>query len=443
MNVSQGTNYLQPEYDYSATMYSSIFSRLSYDYKAKYFLDLTWRRDGSSLFGKNKRYANFWSAGAMWNIKKESFMNDFDWVNNLQLKVSYGTTGNSSISNYLSYGTIGTSSVYNGNSTWALSGVQNDDLTWETLKTFNIAINTHLFNSLDLDLEFYNKTTSDMLLEVPYSYSTGFASGWGNVGKMRNRGIDLTIGYDILNNDNFYFNVTGNFNYNKNEILDLYEGRDSYTVANTGMRYEVGHDVGEYYSVRYAGVDPATGKQLWLDKNGNITGNYSDDDSVMTGKSMYAPWSAGLQLNFSWKNLSLNAMFSGVFGKWLLNNQRYFIENSNFSSNTNQVVGMLNMWTTPGQKTEIPKAGETLQFDTHLIENASFVRLKDLQLSYSLSKKILKKTNILSGVRFYAKGRNLLTFTKYKGFDPEVDDNIALSNYPNTKQYIFGVEFTF
>jgi hypothetical protein len=163
----------------------------------------------------------------------------------------------------------------------------------------------------------------------------------------------------------------------------------------------------------------------------------------MTGKSMYAPWSAGLQLNFSWKNLSLNAMFSGVFGKWLLNNQRYFIENSNFSSNTNQVVGMLNMWTTPGQKTEIPKAGETLQFDTHLIENASFVRLKDLQLSYSLSKKILKKTNILSGVRFYAKGRNLLTFTKYKGFDPEVDDNIALSNYPNTKQYIFGVELTF
>lgn len=441
--VSQGTKYEQPGYGLTESSFNSYFGRITYDYKEKYSVEGTVRRDGSSLFGPDKRYATFYSVGGMWNLKKENFLKKTDWLNSLQLRVSYGTTGNSGINEYLADSYIKTSSLYNGKPTWYISNVENRELTWETIESLNIGVSARFFDKLNVEVEFYNKNTKDMLLEIPYSYATGFGSGWGNVGTMRNRGVDVTLSYDILNSKDFYLNVSGNFNYNKNEITELFGGRDEFVVANTGIKYQVGKALGDFYYVRFAGVDPATGKQLWLDKNDKLTTQFSQDDAVFTGKQRYAPFAAGLQLDFAWKGIAVNANFSGIFGKWVINNQRYFIENANFSNDQNQTRRMLEMWTTPGQITSIPKAGETMQFDTHLLENASFVRLKNLQISYTFPQSWMNKTGFLSGLRVYAVGRNLFTITKYTGYDPEVDSNLQLGNYPNSRQFSFGIELTF
>ena len=234
--LSQGTKTNTPSQSFSETVYNSYFARLSYDYNSKYFVDASWRLDGSSLFGKNKRYANFYSIGAMWDIKREDFMQNASWLQDLRLKASYGTTGNSGIGQYLAYGTIGTYGVnYDGTTGWGVGNPSNDDLTWETIETLNIGITGRMWNFLNVSAEFYNKMTRDMLMEIPYSYTTGHGGGWGNVGNMLNRGIDVEFGFDVVQTQNTYFNIKTNFNYNYNEITELFGGRDKYTIANTGI----------------------------------------------------------------------------------------------------------------------------------------------------------------------------------------------------------------
>ena len=240
--------------------------------------------------------------------------------------------------------------------------------------------------------------------------------------------------------------ATLNFAYNKDKITKLFAGRDHFTVENTGLEYTVGHSCGEYKQVRWAGVDPATGRPMWYDKNGELTDVYNDDDAVLTGKSYYAPWSGGLNIDFYWKRWSLQAQFSGVFKKYMTNNDMYFWTNMTNISTRNKAADILyNVWRQPGDIAKYP-AVEYWEnhFDTRMLENASFVRLKGITLSYSLSDKLLQNLgNVLTGVRVYVTGRNLLTWTKYKGWDPEVNSNVSLGRYPNSRQVSAGIEITF
>ena len=434
-----------PSHSKSDRVFNSYFATFGYSFREKYFVDASFRRDGSSLFAEDHRWGNFWSAGAMWDITKERFMKDAKWMNKLQLKASYGSVGNSSgLSPYMAMGLVGTGPLYNGVGGTAIANPANPDLTWEVVKSTNIAINTRMFDRLNLDVEFYNRETEDMLMDIPYSYTTGFSGGWGNVASMRNRGVDVTAGIDIMKD--FYgidWNISANVNYNENEITSLFNGMDEYVIANTGLKLQVGKPFGEYFYTRWAGVDPRDGYNMWYDKNGNITKQYSDDDAVFTGKQRYAPWSGGLGTRFAWKGLSIGADFSFVYGQYMLNNERWFTENPQFASKDNQTVDMLTMWQKPGDITNISTPESPMQFDTHLLEDASFMRLKNLTVSYSLPKEWMRKTHFMGGCRVYFVGRNLLTFTKYKGYDPEVDSNVQLGNYPNTKQYSVGLELTF
>lgn len=442
-NVNQGVEYNQPGYNFSETAQNSFFIRFSFDFDNKFYIDATFRTDGSSLFGQDNRYANFYSFGAMWNVTSEYYMKNVKWINNLQVKASYGTMGNSGISNYLSYGLTESGRQYDGIGGWYLSSLSNPCLTWETLESLNIGVNATLFKVLTFNVEFYNKLTKNMLMYIPYSFQTGFSGGWGNVGNMRNRGLDVEFKYDILQNKDWYLNVSFNMNYNKNEITELFDGRNEFVDGRSGLKYEVGKSYGDFYVVKYVGVDPTTGKQLWYDKEGNITNVYSESNAVFLGKQRYAPWSGGLNINFSWKGITLYASFSGVLGKYIENYDRYFIENPGFADESNMTKRMMNIWTTPGQITDIPKAGEPIKHDSRWIDNASFIRLKNLQLTYLFPKQLISKTKVFSGLKIYAIGRNILTFTQYKGYDPEVDNSIASGNYPNSKQYIIGIEFTF
>ena len=443
--LSHGTTPQNPTASIQKKVMNSYFARGEYNYAEKYYLDLSFRTDGSSVFGKNNRWASFFSVGTMWNIKKENFMQSAEWLNELSLKASYGTTGNSAFSGDPYYPSLGLVEVgkYQGGSAFGISSVQNDNLTWEKQKSLNIGISTRMFNRLDLSVDFYNKVTSDMLMTIPYSYTTGHGSGWGNIGSMYNRGFEVSVQYELFNTKDFYWSIAGNINYNKNQITELFGGRSEYVLPNTGIKYQVGESLGDFYYVRWVGVDPEDGQQIWLDDKGNETKEYSDNYAVFTGKNQYAPWSGGFNTRLSWKGFSVDANFSFMLGKYLINNDRYFVENPNFVGQFNQSVEMANMWTTPGQITDIPAANSTRQFDTHLLENASFMRLKNLTISYSFPESLLSKVGFIKGVRIFGVGRNLWTVTQYKGADPEIDSNLQLGKYPNTRQFAVGAELTF
>ena len=429
----------------SESTFNSYFARLSYSFDNKYYVDASWRLDGSSRFGTGNKYANFYSIGAMWDIKREEWMQGASWIQDLRLKASYGTTGNASIGDYEWIGTVGSLGFYNGNAAWTLGNAENENLTWETVEALNIGVSARLWNFMDLSVEFYNKVTHDLLMPIPYSMTTGHTYGAGNAGSMLNRGVDVDLSFDIVQTRDIYFNVKTNFNYNKNEITELFGGRDEYTLPNTGISYQTGYPYGEFYMPRSAGVDPRDGMQLWYDQNGNITKTFSTEYSVMTGKQQFAPWSGGVQLNFQYKGLYVGADFTWVAGKWTINNDRFFLTNPSMIATMNGASEMLNIWTTPGQQTSIPSVDSPIQSQVSdlLVEDASFLRLKNLQVSYEFPKKWMERTGFISGFRIYAIARNLFTVTKYTGYDPEVDANLQLGVYPNSRQFMIGAEFTF
>ena len=432
-----------PSQSISEEVRNSWFGMLNYSYGDRYYVDLSIRRDGSSLFAKDHRWGTFGAAALMWNVTGEKFMEPLKkWLNDLQFKVSYGSTGNSGISPYMALGLIGAGGSYNGGTIMAPVQPGNDELTWETVKTFNIGISGRVLNRVDFDLEYYDKRTSDMLMAVPFSYTTGYGSTWGNVAELGNKGFDFSIGVDIIKNKNWYWNIKVNGNYNSNKVTKLFQGRDSYASGDF-MQLEVGHPYGEFYMVRWSHVDPADGQSVWLDKNGNETKVYSADNRVQTGKNSISPWSGGLTTTVSWKGLQLDVQFTGMFDRYMWNNERFLIENPINASGANMTTNMLNMWMKPGDITDVPAADCIRQLDTQFLENASFVRLKLLQLSYTLPQKWMNATHFIKGAKIFFTGRNLLTFTGYSGYDSEVNSSVTLGNYPNTRQYSFGAQITF
>ena len=425
--------------------FNSFFATLSYDFAGKYYLDASYRADGSSKFAPGHRWGHFYSVGGMWDLKKENFLKDVDWLDNLQARATYGLVGNSTgAGSYDYYGLFGTGSMYNGQSSMGISNPSNSTLTWEKVGSFNAGVSFGFLDRVVLNVDAYRRKTTDMLMEIPFSYTTGFGGGMGNIGAMVNKGFDADVNVKILKSNDFDWTFKANVNYNKNEITELFAGRDEYIIANTGLKLEVGKPYGEFYMVEFAGVDPRDGKPMWYDIDGNLTKVYNEErDSKFTGKQRFAPWSGGFGTSFSWKGLSITADFAWQAGKYMTNNDNYFLKNANQGTSSNQAVDMLNIWTKPGDITDIPKYGEQVQFDTHLLEDASFLRMKNLIVQYSFPEKWMKATKGIQNAKVFFVGRNLFTATKFSGYDPEPDINLVKFNYPNTRQFVFGMELTF
>ena len=425
--------------------FNSFFATMSYDFAGKYYLDASYRADGSSKFAPGHRWGHFYSVGGMWDLKKENFLKDVDWLDNLQARATYGLVGNSTgAGSYDYYGLFGTGSMYNGQSSMGISNPSNSTLTWEKVGSFNAGVTFGFLDRVVLNVDAYRRKTSDMLMSIPFSYTTGFGGGMGNIGAMVNKGFDADINVKLLKTSDIDWTFKANVNYNKNEITELFAGRDEYIIANTGLKLEVGKPYGEFYYVEYAGVDPRDGKPMWYDIDGNLTKVYNEErDSKFTGKQRYAPWSGGFGTTFSWKGLSVTADFAWQHGKYMINNDNYFMKNANQGTSYNQAVDMLNIWTKPGDITDIPKYGEQIQFDTHLLEDASFLRMKNLIVQYSFPKKWMQATKGIQNAKVFFVGRNLFTATKFSGYDPEPDINLVKFNYPNTRQFVFGMELTF
>ena len=427
----------------SEATYLSFFGRAEYNYSNKYYADFSVRRDGSSKFGKDARWANFWSAGAMWNLKSEDFLKDIDWLTNLQLIASIGTSGNSSIPNYDHTALFAAGPQYSGKTGIAPYSRGNENLTWEKLMTTNIGVKIGLFDRLNLNVEFYNKKTTDMLMEVPVTFGNGFNTKWDNIGAMINRGVEFDVDADIIRTKDFTWNVSANASYNHNEITELYNGLDEYEISTTGLLLKVGHSYGEFHAVRYAGVNPANGDALWYTKDGELTNRFSNEDRVLLGKSYVAPWQGGFGTTFSYKGIQLSALFSWVADRWMMNNDRFFDESNGTYAVYNQSAKLLNRWQKPGDITEIPRDGVQTQLDSHLVEDASFMRLKNLSLSYTFPQSLLKKTKVIERAKVFGQAQNLLTFTKFTGLDPESNLNMYRASYPLSRQFSFGIEVTF
>lgn len=457
MNLQQG---LQEKYSvsesFSQSKFLSFFGRVDYALMEKYYFDASFRNDSSSRFGRNFRNAQFWAVGGMWKIKREGFMSDVRWVTDLNLKASYGTQGNASLgSDYGHYGLVGSMTKYGDKSATGVGQPENPNLTWENQALLTVGLNGRLFDRLDVNLEFYQRTTSSMLMDVPFSYTTGFSSMTTNVGSLTNTGVDITLAVDILRGKDYFLRASTTFNYNSEKITELFNGMERWEIANTGLAYVVGKPV-SFYAPIFAGIDPEDGCQMWYlpGENKDVTTMDPErvtkqfDETTLTqniGKRLNAPINGGFSIMGGWRGIMLQADFSYVLGKTLLNNDMIFYANpaANLGYNTHKMVQ--DFWTPENTDAKFPdwSKGQTMEFDTHLYENADFLRLKNLQVAYDLPRRFLGNQKVINGLKVSFTGRNLMTVTKFSGVDPEVHGNLTRGRVGASKQYLFGLELTF
>ena len=456
LNFAGATTPNMPTYSSSKYEYLSFFGRVDYALMNKYFFNFTVRNDKSSRFGADNRAANFLSGGVMWRLSDETFMAATkSWLTDLQVKYSVGSTGNSEIGNYSSLG-LTTTTQYNGDAGLVIAQPSNKELGWEKQIQSNVGLTARLFDRVNIDVNYYNRKTKNMLMSTPLAYTTGFSSMTLNVGQLTNNGVEVEVSYDAFRSRDAFINIYANFAYNANKIDKLFNGQQSWDRPSYYLSYVVGKSI-NYYMAEFAGVDKNDGLAMWYTKgnHGNgktvhefnpetMTKTYSNDLLQDVGKSYYPNMNGGFGFTASWKGLSLNADFAFVLNKYMLNiDYQFSTNNDNAKQGFNQSRDMLKMWKKPGDITDIPGLASKNVFDSRVLQNASFLRLKNLTLSYSLPQQWMQATRFFDSVRIYATARNLFTATKYKGGDPEKDGNISVGFYPGTRQYMLGVEVSF
>ena len=440
---------------YSQSNFLSFFGRADYALMNKYYFDASIRNDGCSRFGPENRHATFWALGGMWKMKQESFLLNTPWLNDLNFKVSYGTQGNASIGDYQHYALLASSTNYGESSSLVVGQPSNSGLTWEQQALLTVGFNGRVADRVDFNVEYYNRKTSNMLLEVPYNYTTGFSAIYDNVGGLLNQGVDLTLGVDILRGKDHWLRANATFTYNSEKITELFNDLDRWEMVGYGFAYVVGQPV-SYYAPIYAGVDPTDGAPMWYLPGENVDVPTMDDTKTTkvfdeagltqnTGKRLYAPINGGFSIAGGWRGFSLQADFSYILGSTLFNNDAYFYANPNQFPGYNTTKHVLDYWTPENTTAKFPdwSKGHVMQMDSHCYENADFLRLKNLQVAYNLPKRFLNTQNVINGLKVTFTGRNILTLTNYSGLDPEVDSNLTLGRVGNSKQYLIGLELTF
>jgi TonB-dependent starch-binding outer membrane protein SusC len=444
------------------TKYSflSYFSRVNLDYKAKYLLTLSGRIDGSSRFGKNNRYGVFPAASLGWVLTKESFLADNTTLSFLKLRTSYGLTGNAGIGNFGQLGLYGVGH-YNSESGLIPTQIPNPDLGWESTRQIDFGVDYGFFkNRISGEVDYYVKKTKDLLLNVPVPSTSGFATEMKNIGSVQNKGFEFVLNTNNLTG-RFTWSTSFNFSQNKNEVTNL----GGQTIIDQGSaRYMnvvmVGQPIGVFYGAQYAGVDPSNGDALWYvntkDANGKVidhtttTNNFNDANFVVLGKP--TPDVMGAITNtIGFKGFELSFTFQGVTG-----NKIHLIGDQWMAANgvwyDNQLTSQLASWQKPGDITDVPQArlgwdnGDQSRNSRYLSDGA-YIKLRSFMLSYDLPKKLISRAK-LDRMRVYIQAQNLLTFTKYKGWDPEVstdflNDNITSGcdfySAPQPRSIVFGI----
>jgi TonB-linked SusC/RagA family outer membrane protein len=428
----------------SGRAYYAAMALARYTFNGKYTLNASIRRDGASILPEENRFQNFYSAGVTWNALREDFIADWKAVSDLRVRLSYGTAANADGFPFGDFGYLSLydNGTYTGNPTIVPANAGNNGLTWERIGTLNLGFDFGFFkNRLSGSLDLYNKRGYDNIVTQKLPLETGFRQQDVNAATVRNRGVELMLNADLVRTRDFVWSVGGNVAYNKNEVVDL--GQVNEFPQGTEI-VRVGLPIGSHYVVKWAGVDAATGAPLYYKKDGTVTNTYSDDDLVADFGTYNAPWIGGFNTSVKFKGFSLDALFSFQEGFSRFNNQDFFQLNSAFAlQGFNLRREMLTMWQKPGDVTNIQSSLYQRQFVSKDIQDASFVRFRNLMLAYNFQPSLLDRTRIFSAARIFVQGQNLYTWTKWTGFDPEDDDNIAQYEYPTPRTVTVGLSVSF
>lgn len=431
------------EYGIESSLLSGI-SSFQYNYAAKYYLSASFRVDGSSKFSPSNRWAPFWSVGASWIVSDEDFMQSISWVDLFKIRGSYGTSGNSNIDDYLYMNLYSFGQNYLEEPGSTLSTMGNDDLTWEKNHNADLGFDLKFFKRFNLGLDLYNRKTFDLLLAVPVSMTTGYENQMQNVGSMVNRGVELSLSATVVNTDKFNWTTTLTFAHNHNEITELY-GNDT-IVVSTKIR-TVGESLQTFYLAEWAGVNSADGSPMWYDENGNPTKDYNKARKVIAGNAD-PKFTAGWNNNVTYGNWSLNVMFYCSYGNLIFNQLNNELIADGATTELNQSVEALDYWKEPGDKAKNPKVvqnngSNSNRFSTRYLEDGSYVRLKNIQLSYTIPSQVCEKIK-LSRCMIYAQVQNPFVWTKFSGLDPETRSNgIYYYDYPKQRTFLMGINLGF
>lgn len=471
-NLQGASIYSKPESFKSETKLTSYFGRMNYSYSDKYLASFTLRKDGSSRFGQNNKYGIFPSGALAWKMSNESFIQNLNTFSDLKLRASYGITGSDGIGDYqymnrlASYGvTIGSDYFVGGTEPVNLS---NPNLKWEQTAQTNIGLDMGFFGGrLNSTIDAYKKSTTDALLNVPVGGWWGFSSQRVNSGIIENKGIEFGLSYETIRNDNFSWKSSFNIAYNKQEIVELSDNvkiistntsNPSGTVSGQEFtRLEPGKEMGVLYGYEYAGViktgevyapqplsKPGDPKYADLDGDGKITAT----DRTYLGNTI-PHYIAGLNNDFRYGNFDLNIFFQGAFD-YSVYNMTAMVGESTTS------IDALNRWVvSTNEDTNIPRDGYYKSkygsyVNSKFVEEASYIRLKNVSLGYSIPQSALKEVKFIDSIRLYAIGQNLVTFTNYSGNDPEVNGHsgnnlgggIDFNSFPASRTFILGLKVT-
>ncbi|WP_375585681.1 SusC/RagA family TonB-linked outer membrane protein [Cyclobacterium xiamenense] len=416
----------------------SYFSRINYKLDSKYLMTLSARYDASSRFGRNNKWGLYPAASLGWVVTEESFLTGKEGISLLKLRASYGLTGNADIGDFDHLGLFGPVS-YGLRPGLEPTQIPNPNLTWETTAQFNVGIEFGLFNDrLTGELDYYDKQTNDLLLLVPVPGTTGFETQRQNIGRMQNYGFELVLNSANYADQNFRWNTSLNFARNINRVRELAEGQTSIPPSSSRFLNGIfiGESIGVFYGPRYAGVDPANGDALYYSNEelSETTNDYNEAARMVVGDPN-PDFIAGITNDITYKNLQLSFLFQGVFGNEIYEGGAgFYAANGDWFDNS--TAAQFDRWQNPGDITDIPQARlgncNGCSASSRFISDGSYVRLKTLSLGYNLPSSLVDRMNINSA-RIYLMAQNLLTFTNYMGWDPEVNadylgDTAANSN---------------
>jgi len=449
---------------YTEAALMSYLGHAEYNYAEKYFASASFRRDGSSVFGADNKWGNFYSVGASWRAKQEDFFNDIDWLSDLKFRVSYGTSGNNAgLGRYQALGlwVASDSYLYGTNSGLGHESLSNPELGWEKQKMLNVGVDFgFLKNRISGSVEFFNKTSDDLLYEFPLPSSHGVSGFYSqvtsvmmNLAKVKNQGVEIVLNAVPVQTKDFTWDVSFNFSSNADKILDL-AGDDDITMSDTKKIWKVGESQYEFYMPTWLGVDKTTGAPLWKAGDGT-TSDYSLADYDLQGRA--TPWGFGaLTNNLNWKGLNFSFMFYYNLGGKVYDSLYASIMHDGNDPGKNLHVDALKAWTPDNTDTDVPayinaNDNQSNSPSTRFLYDATYIKLKNINLSYSLPKNIVKKIGAISNVRIYANVDNVFTIFKDKGYKGYDDLDIfgiggydAYANYiPLSRTYTMGVNITF
>jgi TonB-linked SusC/RagA family outer membrane protein len=440
----------------------SWFGRVNYSYDDKYSVDVNFRADASSRFGKSNQWGYFPSFGASWRIGQEKFIkNNLPAVSELKLIASIGWTGNQDIADFAALGLWAGGNNYLDKAGTAPYQLANPNLKWETTRQINLGIESSFLNNrLNFKFNYYDKYTTDLLLNVPVPAKTGFSSTFGNIGAMSNKGFEIEIGSENIKTGKFNWNTSLNLFKNVNRIEKL---PSSFTQYNRDwVRLEEGYPMYSFWLYKQLYVDPQTGNAVYDDSRTN-DGKITTDDRQIVG-DIWPEFTGGLYNSLRYKQFELSFLFNFSYGNEVFNMNRYFQEHAgNRGTQWSLQASMMRRWQNPGDRTDIPRITNVQNSDgsfnhnyesSRFLEDASYIRLRNISLSYHLPKNVISKVG-LNQFRVYLNATNLLTFTKYSGADPEVNvagdynggvgtvQGLDFSTPPHPRTVVFGFNVTY